>query len=200
MSSKCVAVSPLFALISTGFWIHDPFTGWSLHSVRNVHLFAAFLLVLLAGRQGHLPHALTILRERIGGRRQRQVHQGLALLLPSEGGQGAFWEIAKYYLRLRKAHPCTAKHDPLQKLVYGALMFWKEKMPVRMECIDALQRPEESADPPAEKPAGAASGESGVSRRGQRRSRWRDLRSSRRLAPTCGSRRTSSPVSPSPSP
>src|SRR5665647_87557 len=40
-----IHIVALFVLIFTGFWIHDPFTSWSFHTVRYVHLFAAFFLV-----------------------------------------------------------------------------------------------------------------------------------------------------------
>ena len=114
-----IHICALFVLIFTGLWIHDPFTGWPFHTVRYVHLFAAFFLVgtgVFRVYWGFFGRGSTDVG---GGRRIRDWH----FFFPQKENRGAFWPMVKYYLFLRKTHPCTAKYNPLQKLAYGALLF-----------------------------------------------------------------------------
>ena len=114
-----IHICALFVLIFTGLWIHDPFTGWPFHTVRYVHLFAAFFLVgtgVFRVYWGFFGRGSTDVG---GGRRIRDWH----FFFPQKENRRTFWPMVKYYLFLRKTHPCTAKYNPLQKLAYGALLF-----------------------------------------------------------------------------
>ena len=114
-----IHIVALFTLIFTGLWIHDPFTDWKFHTVRYVHLFAAFFLVgtgIFRVYWGFFGRGSTDVG---GGRRIRDWH----FFFPQKENRGTFWPMVAYYLFLRKTHPCTAKYNPLQKLAYGALLF-----------------------------------------------------------------------------
>ena len=114
-----IHIVALFTLILTGLWIHDPFTDWKFHTVRYVHLFAAFFLVgtgIFRVYWGFFGRGSTDVG---GGRKIRDWH----FFFPQKENRGTFWPMVAYYLFLRKTHPCTAKYNPLQKLAYGALLF-----------------------------------------------------------------------------
>jgi Ni/Fe-hydrogenase 1 B-type cytochrome subunit len=114
-----IHIVALFALIFTGFWIHDPFTTWSFHTVRYVHLFAAFFLVGTGIFRVYWGFFGTGSADVGGTKKIKDWH----FFFPQKENKGTFWEVVKYYLFIRKTHPCTAKYNPLQKLAYGALLF-----------------------------------------------------------------------------
>jgi len=114
-----IHIVALFILIFTGFWIHDPFTNWPFHTVRYIHLFAAFFLVGTGIFRVYWGFFGTGSADVGSTKKIKDWH----FFFPQKENKGTFWEVVKYYLFLRKTHPCTAKYNPLQKLAYGALLF-----------------------------------------------------------------------------
>jgi len=114
-----IHIVALLVLVFTGFWIHDPFTSWSFHTVRYVHLFAAFFLVGTGVFRVYWGFFGTGSADVGSTKKVKDWH----FFFPQKENKGTFWEVVKYYLFLRKTHPCTAKYNPLQKLAYGALLF-----------------------------------------------------------------------------
>ena len=114
-----IHIVALFTLMFTGLWIHDPFTSWSFHTVRYVHLFAAFFLVGTGVFRVYWGFFGQGSADVGGTKRIKDWH----FFFPQKENKGTFWEVVKYYLFLRKTHPCTAKYNPLQKLAYGCLLF-----------------------------------------------------------------------------
>jgi len=114
-----IHIVALLVLVFTGFWIHDPFTSWSFHTVRYVHLFAAFFLVGTGVFRVYWGFFGTGSADVGCTKMVKDWH----FFFPQKENKGTFWEVVKYYLFLRKTHPCTAKYNPLQKLAYGALLF-----------------------------------------------------------------------------
>jgi Ni/Fe-hydrogenase 1 B-type cytochrome subunit len=114
-----IHIVALLTLIVTGFWIHDPFTGWSFGTVRYVHLFAAFFLVGTGIFRVYWGFFGTGSPDVGSTKKVKDWH----FFFPQKENRGTFWPMVAYYLFLRKTHPCTAKYNPLQKLAYGALLF-----------------------------------------------------------------------------
>ena len=114
-----IHIVALFVLIFTGFWIHDPFTSWPFHTVRYVHLFAAFFLVGTGIFRVYWGFFGTGSADVGSAKKVKDWH----FFFPQKENKGTFWEVVKYYLFLRKTHPCTAKYNPLQKFAYGCLLF-----------------------------------------------------------------------------
>lgn len=101
-------------LVASGFFIHRPWAGWTMATMRQVHFLAAYgLLITLA---------LRIYWAAFGrgssARGSRTLRRDGRFFLPEASNRGKLLGVAAYYLFLRSERPETAKFNPLQKLTY----------------------------------------------------------------------------------
>jgi Ni/Fe-hydrogenase 1 B-type cytochrome subunit len=112
-----IHIAALFTLIITGYWIYDPYAAWPFHTVRMVHLFAAFFLVATGVFRVYWAFLGSGSSDVGSAAKIRDWH----FFFPQAENRGTLWPMIKYYLFLRKTHPCTAKYNPLQKIAYAFL-------------------------------------------------------------------------------
>lgn len=107
-------VVALAVLIVTGFWLHNPYADWSYGTVRHIHLWAAFFLVGTGIFRVYWAFFGSGSSDVGSGTKVKDYHW----FFPEKENRGKTLEMLKYYLFLRKTHPCTAKYNPLQKGAY----------------------------------------------------------------------------------
>lgn len=112
-----VHVLCMIALAFSGFFIHFPFGGLSMHQMRNVHFIAMWLVLInLVVR---LVLVFTMKDANVKG--TREVAPDWINWIPQPENKGKFFRTITYYLFIQKKHPRTGKYNPLQKLAYVAM-------------------------------------------------------------------------------
>ena len=100
----------MITLVATGFFIHKPnfsLFGLSMHTVRVIHSYAAFIIVLNL--------VVRVYWAIFGGARD------ISDFLPQRENRGTLFPFLSYYTFMRKSHPASAKYNTLQKATYA---FW----------------------------------------------------------------------------
>lgn len=101
----------------SGLVIHSPFVPLPMSVVREVHMVAAYVVVItLACRVWYALFGRTAVEKgtRVTGRDVRN-------FVPQPGDVAAFAQTLRYYLFLSPEHPKAGKYNPLQKLAYVAI-------------------------------------------------------------------------------
>lgn len=117
----------MIVLVSTGFFIHKPnfsLFGMSMGLVRNIHFYAAFVILL---------NSVTRVYWSFFGK-----PRDIRYFLPEKENKGKLFAMMSYYYFLRKTKPKTSKYNGWQKSTYviwtiavwtmglsGAAMLWK---------------------------------------------------------------------------
>lgn len=112
-----IHVVALSVLIWTGFWIHRPWYQASFSTIRTWHLMAAFILVATGAARFYWAFFGRGSADLGETKRKRDFLH----FMPERQNRHKTWQMIKYYLFLRKTHPCTAKYNPLQKVAYQGL-------------------------------------------------------------------------------
>jgi len=110
----------------TGWFIHSPYPGMPMHSIRNLHFVFMYLLII----NGVVRTYYAFLGK----------HKDYSDIFFNAQDYKNIWPQAKYYLFLGK-QPKTGKYNPLQKLAYitfpimalvhvctGAILYWPERL------------------------------------------------------------------------
>lgn len=100
----------ILILIATGFFIYKPnfsLFGLSMHMVRIIHYYAAFIIVL---------NLVARFYWSIFG-----AAKDIGDFLPKKENRGKLFSLIAYYAFMRKSRPATAKYNTLQKSTY---VFW----------------------------------------------------------------------------
>ena len=112
-----IHVVAVFALIFTGFYIHDPFFTTSMGFMRQTHFLAMFAFM-----------ATTVVRIYWAFAGAGSSGKGSSVKVrdwrhfgPERENRGQFLQTIRYYLFMRRTHPPSAKYNPLQKASYLAV-------------------------------------------------------------------------------